>query len=81
LGNFIPPEVLEFKRKSNMANRVTFKREREEENENEASPKTNAGEVPENRDRIDSLENEDSFEEKNGVDAAKVVRLTHYEIN
>lgn len=51
-----------------MANRVTFKKEsvlkEEKENDSEVSPKNNAGEVGENRDRIDSLENEDSFEEK-----------------
>jgi len=65
LGNFIPPEVLELKRKSNLANRVTFKKETKqgEGEEGDASPNTHAGEAGENRDRIDSLENEDSFEE------------------
>jgi len=65
LGNFIPPEVLELKRKSNMGNRVTFKKESKQDKgeEGEASPNTHAGEIGENRDRIDSFENEDSFEE------------------
>jgi hypothetical protein len=57
-----------------MANRVTFKKDyvqRQEEGEDNegGSPNTHAAEVGENRDRIDSLENEDSFEEKKGEDA------------
>lgn len=61
LGNFIPKEVIEMKRRSVMENRVTFKRDSVDESE--VSPNTHGGEAGDQR--IDSLENEDSVEENN----------------
>ena len=48
-----------------MANRVTFKKNlvQRDGEDKEDSPKAQAEEMGDNRDRIDSLENEDSFEE------------------